>query len=212
MNTNDSGRRKLLKSLTVGSAVAVTAKSMPKEWTKPVVNEVLLPAHAQTTMPPFIPNFHGGNPMNRVNGVTGLSAPEQIFKGIIDSIIPTAQACVCRNVDVVIQHCCVKPAGSNNQIVNLQVAFLIQRDVPNEGVNIEHWGAQGVPVDGSTVSLSRLSPGNCLGIAASISIDAIGKTSKGTISMNTAVSSWSAPYDIPRGNQPLPAEQCGVAA
>lgn len=212
MNTADSGRRRLLKSLTVGGVAAVTAKSLPNEWTKPVVNGVVLPAHAQTTFPPLIPDFHGGNPMNRVNGVTDLSAPEQIFKGIIDSIIPTAQACVCKNVDVVIQHCCVKPAGSKNQIVNLQVAFLIQRDVPGEGVNIEHWGAQGVPVDSSTVSLSRLTAGGCLGIAASISIDSIGKTSKGTISMNTAVSSWSAPYDIPRGNLPLPAEQCGVAA
>ncbi|MGI9319265.1 MAG: hypothetical protein ACR2QW_18200 [bacterium] len=210
MNDTDSGRRRLLKSLTVGGAATITAKSLPTEWKKPVVDSVLLPAHAQTSVI-FIPDFHGGMAMNRVNGVTDLSAPEQIFKSIIDSVIPEAQACVCRSVEVVIQQCCTKPVTSGNQSINLQVAYLIQRDVDGEGVNIEHWGAQAVPVDGSTVVLSRLT-GACLGIEATISIDQIGARSKGTISMKTLVSSWTADYDIPRGNLPLPAPQCGVPA
>lgn len=188
----------------------MTAKSLPGEWKKPIVDTVLLPAHAQTS-PPFIPDFHGGMAMSRLNGITSLSAPEQLFKSIIDSVIPPAQACVCRNVDVVIQQCCTKPVSSNKQSINLQVAFLIQRDVDGEGVNIEHWGAQGVPVDGTIVSLTRLT-GACLGIEATISIDQIGQTSKGFISMKTGVSAWSANYEIPRGNLPLPAPQCSVAA
>ena len=210
MEETNVARRKLIKSMTMGGAAAVTAQSLPGEWTKPVVESVLLPAHAQTSAPPFIPDFHGGNPMNRVNGVTSLSVPEQIVKGVIDSIVPPAQACVCKSVEVIIQQCCIKPAGSNRQSVNLQVAFLIQRDVENEGVNIEHWGAMAVPVDGSTVALERRS-GACLGINASISIDETGNRSKGTISLSTSISSWTAPYDIPRGNRPLPAPQCGVA-
>ena len=211
MGNTNSARRKLLKSLTLGGAATVTAKSLPGEWKKPVVNTVVLPAHAQTSPPPFTPDFHGGMAMTRVNGITGLSVPEQLFKSIIDSVIPPAQACVCREVNVEIQQCCTKPASSANQSVNLQVAFLIQRDVEGEGVNIEHWGAQGVPVDGSIVPLTRLT-GACLGIEANISIDQIGQTSKGFISMTTQVSSWSANYEIPRGNIPLPAPQCGVAA
>ena len=211
MGKTNSGRRKLLKSLTLGGAATVTAKSLPGEWKKPVIDTVLLPAHAQTSPPPFTPDFHGGQAMTRVNGVTNLSAPEQLFKSIIDSVVPPAQACVCRNVDVVIQQCCSKPVTSTSQSVNLQVAFLIQRDVEGEGVNIEHWGAQGVPVDGSIVPLTRLT-GPCLGIEATISIDQIGQTSTGFISMKTEVSSWSANYNIPRGNQPLPAPQCGVPA
>jgi hypothetical protein len=211
MGDTNSGRRKLLKSLTIGGAATVTAKSLPGEWKKPVIDTVLLPAHAQTSPPVITPDFHGGMAMTRVNGITGLSVPEQLFKGIIDSVIPPAQACVCRNVDVVIQECCSKPIGSNKQSINLQVAFLIQRDVEGEGVNIEHWGAQGVAVDGSIVSLTRLT-GACLGIEASISIDQIGQTAKGFISMKTQVSSWAANYEIPRGNLPLPAPQCGVAA
>lgn len=46
--SNDS-RRKLLKSLAAGSGAVVAGKSLPKEWSKPVVDSVMLPAHAETT-------------------------------------------------------------------------------------------------------------------------------------------------------------------
>lgn len=211
MNSTNSGRRKLLKSLTVGGAAAVTAKSMPEEWTKPLVNGVSLPAHAQTTVPPVIPDFHGGSMMTRL--LTDLSAPEQIFKNIIDSVVPPALACVCKNVNVVIQQCCAKPSGSKNQTANVRVAFLIERDVDGEGVNVEHWGALAVPVDGSTVNLAKLSGGTCLGASAKISIDETNSFSKGTIELvTTAPTTWSADYIIPRGNQPLPPEVCPASS
>ncbi len=44
-------RRRLLKQLAAGGGVAVTAKSLPEQWTKPVVDSVLLPTYAQTTAP-----------------------------------------------------------------------------------------------------------------------------------------------------------------
>jgi hypothetical protein len=48
MNKNDS-RRKLLKSIAAGSGAIVAGKSLPESWSKPVVNAVMLPAHAATT-------------------------------------------------------------------------------------------------------------------------------------------------------------------
>ncbi len=42
-------RRKLLKSIAVGSGAVVAGKSLPESWSKPVVNAVALPAHALTT-------------------------------------------------------------------------------------------------------------------------------------------------------------------
>ena len=42
-------RRKILKTLILGSGVAVTSKSLPNAWRKPIVETVLLPAHAGTT-------------------------------------------------------------------------------------------------------------------------------------------------------------------
>ncbi len=46
--SNDS-RRKLLKSIAAGSGAVVAGKSLPESWSKPVINSVMLPAHASTT-------------------------------------------------------------------------------------------------------------------------------------------------------------------
>ncbi len=46
--SNDS-RRKLLKSIAAGSGAVVAGKSLPESWAKPVVDSVMLPAHAETT-------------------------------------------------------------------------------------------------------------------------------------------------------------------
>jgi hypothetical protein len=48
MNKNES-RRKLLKSIAAGSGAIVAGKSLPESWSKPVVDSVMLPAHAQTS-------------------------------------------------------------------------------------------------------------------------------------------------------------------
>ena len=47
---SSESRRKLLKSIAAGSAVIVAGKSLPENWTKPVVDSVMLPAHAQTSI------------------------------------------------------------------------------------------------------------------------------------------------------------------
>ena len=46
--SNDS-RRKLLKSIAAGSGAVVAGKALPESWSKPVVDAVMLPAHAETT-------------------------------------------------------------------------------------------------------------------------------------------------------------------
>ncbi len=42
-------RRKLLKTIAASSGAIIVGKSLPDTWTKPVINSVLLPAHAQTS-------------------------------------------------------------------------------------------------------------------------------------------------------------------
>ena len=44
-------RRKLLKSIAAGSGAIVAGKSLPESWSRPVVDSVMLPAHAQTSPP-----------------------------------------------------------------------------------------------------------------------------------------------------------------
>ena len=51
---SDNSRRKLLKSVAIGSGAILTGKTLPENWTKPVVDSVLLPAHAQATCTPCL--------------------------------------------------------------------------------------------------------------------------------------------------------------
>lgn len=46
---SDQSRRKLLKSIAAGSGAVITGKSLPENWTKPVVDSVILPSHAETS-------------------------------------------------------------------------------------------------------------------------------------------------------------------
>jgi len=46
---SDQPRRKLLKSIIAGSGAILAGKSLPDSWAKPVVDSVMLPAHAQTS-------------------------------------------------------------------------------------------------------------------------------------------------------------------
>ena len=46
---SDQSRRKLLKSIAAGSGAVVAGKSLPDSWTRPVVDSVMLPAHAETS-------------------------------------------------------------------------------------------------------------------------------------------------------------------
>jgi len=63
-NSNGS-RRKALKSILAGSGGIVTAAAMQDKWVRPVIESVLLPAHAQTSslVPPLLigmePTFNG---------------------------------------------------------------------------------------------------------------------------------------------------------
>ena len=46
---SSDSRRKLLKSIAAGSGAIVAGKSLPESWSRPVVDSVMLPAHAQTS-------------------------------------------------------------------------------------------------------------------------------------------------------------------
>jgi len=47
---SNESRRKLLKSIAAGSGAIVAGKSLPESWSRPVVDSVMLPAHAQTSI------------------------------------------------------------------------------------------------------------------------------------------------------------------
>ena len=47
--------RKLLKSIALGGGAIAVGKTLPQSWTRPVVESVMLPAHAQAS----VINFYG---------------------------------------------------------------------------------------------------------------------------------------------------------
>lgn len=53
---NPQARRNLLRALGAGGAVLAVSKVVPDVWNQPVVNAVILPAHAQTS-PPSSPEY-----------------------------------------------------------------------------------------------------------------------------------------------------------
>lgn len=49
MSQQNDSRRKLLKSIAAGSGAVVAGKSLPESWSKPIIDSVVLPVHAETT-------------------------------------------------------------------------------------------------------------------------------------------------------------------
>ncbi|MDH3690312.1 MAG: hypothetical protein OEU36_12615 [Gammaproteobacteria bacterium] len=80
-NQHNQQRRDALKKLITGSSAIGAAAVMPDKWAKPVVDAVLLPAHAQTS--PRVPTSFAGP----------VAGPGPSPAGrLLDQLIPPAQA------------------------------------------------------------------------------------------------------------------------
>ena len=98
-----SDRRKLLKAITLGGG-AVTAWKVPADWSRPVVESVTLPAHAQTTDEdngPGLPNILTTGGILFTDDTSGFRIPEAL-----DSLarpayaqVPGFQFSLCLRVD-----------------------------------------------------------------------------------------------------------------
>ena len=82
---SSESRRKLLKSIAAGSGAIVAGKSLPESWSRPVVDSVMLPAHAETS--PITGPFAGTADVD-----TGSLGSDSIFTKATDALIPQAHA------------------------------------------------------------------------------------------------------------------------
>ena len=90
-------RRKLLKTMAAGSGAVIAGKSMPEQWTKPVINSVLLPGHAVTscnitgTMTAYAPRDSPalGNPIAIPGSVTYYSVSGDSATEVVPQISVT---------------------------------------------------------------------------------------------------------------------------
>ena len=89
-NSSES-RRKLLKSIAAGSGAIVAGKSLPESWSRPVVDSVMLPAHAETSMRIF-----GADNEPLMIGSIFESASDsmltRLFDSAIEGLVPSAIA------------------------------------------------------------------------------------------------------------------------
>ncbi|MCK5359283.1 MAG: hypothetical protein KAJ95_01580 [Gammaproteobacteria bacterium] len=88
---NNTGRRKLLKSVVAGGGAATVAKILPDQWARPVVDSVMLPSHAQTSKSPFGPFVNASGPF--VLNETDVQMAEQGFsEELLEFFAPAAHA------------------------------------------------------------------------------------------------------------------------
>ena len=80
--TKGNARRKLLKGIAAGSGAVIAGKNLPDSWSRPVVDTVMLPAHAQTSMM----RFTGSS--NEQGSIT----PDSQFVRAIDGLVSEAHA------------------------------------------------------------------------------------------------------------------------
>lgn len=79
-------RRRLIKALASGGAI-VAAGNLPSHWSKPVVDAVMLPAHAQTSPGS---TFYGSQSL--VDVASAPAGGGEILAGVLDALVPRAQA------------------------------------------------------------------------------------------------------------------------
>jgi len=91
---SSESRRKLLKSIAAGSGAIVAGKSLPESWSRPVVDSVMLPAHAQTSPPPPVeePTFGGAALSVVLNDMDNDSMLAQLTNEFADTFISPAHA------------------------------------------------------------------------------------------------------------------------
>lgn len=66
-----AGRRKLLTAIGVGS---VTSLAVPTNWSKPIIDSMMLPAHAQTSILCVTDVTAGGPLLGNASGATSCQA------------------------------------------------------------------------------------------------------------------------------------------
>lgn len=86
-----SGRRKLLKSVVAGGGAVTAAKMLPEQWARPVVDSVLLPSHAQTSVA-ALGAFVSSGPIAMLSTQTQQLADQGFSEELLEFFTPAAHA------------------------------------------------------------------------------------------------------------------------
>ena len=125
VSKSNAARRRILKTLLAGGGVIAGAKALPEKWAKPVVESVVLPAHAQ------------GSPVTAPQVFTTSTPPgpgpaKSVASDLLDMIIPPAEANGCTTIPLRFDLTFEVPVGSDGRPVTicLNVSGLVQALIP----------------------------------------------------------------------------------
>ncbi|MDZ7841918.1 MAG: hypothetical protein U5R46_14045 [Gammaproteobacteria bacterium] len=88
--TRGNSRRRVLKTALLGGASVTAFKLAPESWTRPVVEAVSLPAHAQTSL--VLPDGPWAGGGNTGNAGPGPARQRGLGGQILNAILPEARA------------------------------------------------------------------------------------------------------------------------
>ncbi len=141
-------RRTALRRLLTGGALAGAAAALPATWTRPVVQSVLLPAHAQLSGETDGDFFLSFVPFRDIAQSSSGGVKTAARSGWLESLIPSAHAGIVISDDCVICNICARFRGG-------QVTVTANLTPPVENtVAVCYEGTGGI---GDTVSLSVVS-------------------------------------------------------
>jgi hypothetical protein len=177
-NATDHSRRRVFKALLGAGGAVATANALPDRWTRPVVESVLLPAHAQATTP-------------LVNGTfTGTATANEVFGGgpVLDFLVPAA---VANGITSFVVEVCL---NITNSVADAQLSLF------NAGPPLFDALLSGSGALGTTYTLSQLG-GTDPVTGATLSVDVSGtagsRHATGSFAFDvTGHGSYSGSYDI----------------
>ena len=107
---SENTRRRALKSTLLVGGIVGSSTALPSKWTRPIIDNVILPSHAQTTSPdaanlgadqqpdpapvptPTVNYFYDDTNTDLVD--SALATPRNIAERVLDTVIPSASAVV----------------------------------------------------------------------------------------------------------------------
>jgi len=185
MNKPSPARRKLIKALAGVGAGTVAARQLPQDWTRPLVNHVLLPAHAQ---------------LSSINGVYSTATSlilADASGSLLDGFIAPSYAAAPppTTVDIYVN---IVDGIASAQVLFLNISLGVFNRFYFTGSGIEVGAA-------SATALTLQNVGACAveNASATIRIDNVTGTANGTVTYNGTSGPRSVDFNLGPGGSPI---------
>lgn len=182
-------RRKLLKSAAVGGGVVVGAKSLSGDWAKPVIDQVILPAHAQMTQV-----FATGVFTSTVNIVTNsFPSSNSVQHVLLNALVSPAVAQSLEEKDHLVEAIC--DAGDDDTPVSVTTVYIRINEDNTVDVAVDITGYIGDDGPSCSASTTIAMDGAIADVSIQLDDDEFLNLTNMSASMTEVTGSWEAFID-----------------